>query len=153
VKYIVISYVALGFVLSSIVGIEYSCDGQEMFPEYTGSPFVFRQKSLGSSMTHYYSVFGLIINTAIWTIILLLLRQAVLNLIEKTGNNKRFKNIYRGIAAALILFTTLNIGIDYITLGRGFGKGLNYWYFDLDKEAKDWGVNCKGKWGMFLIPK
>jgi hypothetical protein len=152
-KYIVTPYVALGFVLSSVVGIEYSCDGQEMFPEYTGSPFIFRQKSLGSSMTHYYSISGLVLNTAIWSVILLLFSQALLKLIEKTGNGKKFKRIYKGLVGVLILFTTLHIGIAYIMLGRGFNRDLNYWFFDLDNNAKNWNVECKGRWGMFLIPK
>ena len=45
----------------------------------------------------------------------------------------------------MIAFTTLNIGIDSVMLGRGFKEGLNYWYWNTDKEAKDWGMTCKGK--------
>lgn len=124
-----------------------------MFPEYTGSPFIFRQKSFGSSMTHYYSVTGLVINTGIWTVVLLLIRRSILNLIERSGNNKGFKSIHRGMVGFLILFTTLNIGIGYIMLGNGFQEGLNYWYFNLDQEAKEWGVDCEGRIGVFLYPK
>ena len=152
-KYIFTLYVALGFVLSSAVGIEYSCDGQEMFPEYTGSPFILRQKSLGSSMTHYYSISGLIVNIAFWTVVLLLIRLAILQLIQETINNKTFNSIYKGIVGVLIVFTTLNVAISYIMLGRGFDEDSNYWYFDLDNDARDWGVECNGKWGMFLTPK
>jgi hypothetical protein len=152
-KYVITLYIALGFVLSSALGIEYSCDGQDMFPEYTGSPFIFRQKSLGSSMTHYYSVWGLIGNIAIWTGVLLLIRLAILQLIERTRNNKMFNGIYKVIVGVLIVFTTLNVAINYIILGSGFGENSNYWYFDLDNNAKDWGVECKGKWGVFLIPE
>ena len=148
-KYILIPYIALGLVLSLAVGIEWSCDGQEMFPEYYGSPFIFRQKSLGSSMTYYYSVSGLIVNVAIWSVVILASRAVILKLIERAGNVKSFKNIYRGIVGILIVWTTLNVVFDYITLGPGFRKGLNYWYMDLDKEAKDWAVECEGNWGIF----
>ena len=151
-KYIIIIYIAFGLILSSAVGIEYSCEGREMFPEYTGSPFVFRQKSLGSSMTHYYSITGLIFNTVVWTALLMIAHQLIKSLMERSGSGKRSKRIYTGAVVVLALFTTLNIGISYMMLGRGFGKGLNYWYFDLDEEAKDWGAECKGKWGMFRLP-
>jgi hypothetical protein len=124
-----------------------------MFPEYTGSPFIFRQKSLGSSMTHYYSVSGLIVDVAIWASVLLAIRFTILQLIERTRNNKTLNNILKGIVGMLIVFTTLNIVINYMMLGRGFDEDSNYWYFDLDNNAKNWGVQCQGKWGMFLIPK
>lgn len=148
-KYIIIPYIALGFVLSLAVGIEYYCDGQEMFPEYYGSPFIFKQKSLGSSMTYYYSVSGLVLNICVWSIAMLLVRIVILKTIERRGSNKSYINIYRGIVGILIVFTTINVAIDYIMLGRGFEKGLNYWYMDLDKEANDWEVDCEGEWGMF----
>ena len=53
--------------------------------------------------------------------------------------------IYQGVVGALILFTTMNIAMDSVMMGRGFKKGLNYWYMDLDKEAKDWGMECEGE--------
>lgn len=148
-KYILIPYIALGLVLSLAVGIEWHCDGQEMFPEYFGSPFVFKQKSLGSSLTYYYSVSGVVVNVAVWSIVILALRAVILKLIQRSGNNKSLRSIYRGIVGILIVWTTLNVVIDYIMLGRGFKEGFNYWYMDLDKEAKDWGMDCEGKWGMF----
>lgn len=147
-KYIIILYIALGFVLSSAIGIKYSCDGPDMFGEYTGSPFIFQQKSLGSSMTYYYSVSGLIANIFIWTVVLLLIRAAILQLTIR--NHRTFNSIYRGIVGVLIVFTTLNVVSSYIMLGRGFDQNRNYWYFDLNNDAKDWGVKCKGTWGMFL---
>lgn len=148
-KYILIPYVALGFVLSSVVGVQWYCDGQELFPEYYGSPFIFKQKSLGSSLTYYYSISGLLGNIVVWTIILLFLRAGIIKLIQRSGNNKSLMNTYRVVIGVLIVWTTLNIFIDYMMLGRGFKEGLNYWYMDLDKEAKEWGMDCEGKWGMF----
>ena len=59
-KYLIIPYIALGLVLSLAIGIEYNCEGHEMFPIYYGCPFVFMKKSLGSSMEYYYSISGLL---------------------------------------------------------------------------------------------
>jgi hypothetical protein len=148
-KYVIIVYIALGFVLSMTVGIVYYCEGHEMYPEYFGSPFIFTRKSLGSSMTYYYSISGLILNIAIWSLVILFLRVAILKLIHRTGDNKSLKKIYRGIVVVLIAFTTLSVATSYIMLGHGFEEGFNYWYMDLDKEAERWGVNCEGKWEMF----
>jgi hypothetical protein len=77
---------------------------------------------------------------------------AILQLIQGTGNNKTFNSIYKGIVGALIVFTTLNVAINYIMVGRGFDENHNYWYFNLDNDARDWDMECKGKWGMFLTP-
>ena len=144
-KYIIIPYIAFGLVLSLIIGVEYNCSGQEMFPEYYGSPFVFKQKSLGSSMEYYFSISGLLLNTIVWCIPLILIRLVVFNLIEKTKHKKIINLTYKGVIIVLIGFTTLNIAIDSVMIGNGFKKGFNYWYMDLDKEAKDWGMECEGK--------
>jgi hypothetical protein len=143
-KYLIIPYIALGLVLSLAIGIEYNCEGHEMFPIYYGCPFIFEEKSLGSSMEFYYSISGLLLNVATWSILLIFIRLAILKLIVKFGSNKMIQIIYKGIIVFLIVFTTLNILIDSVMIGHGFKKGLNYWYIDLNKEAKDWGMKCNG---------
>lgn len=143
-KYIIIPYIALGFVLSLVIGIEYNCVGQEMFPVYYGCPFIFKKESLCSSMEYYYSISGLLLNIASWSVLLIFVRLAILKLIVKLANNKMIKIIYKGIIVVLIVFTTLNILVNSFMIGLGFKKGLNYWYMDLNKEAKDWGMECKG---------
>lgn len=30
-------------------------------------------------------------------------------------------------------------------IGRGFNKYTNYWYWNVDKEARKWGVTCEKK--------
>lgn len=143
-KYVIIPYIAFGLVLSMVVGIEYNCTGQEMFPTYYGSPFVFKQKSLGSSMEYYYSVSGLFLNVLTWSLGLTFIDFAIKGLKRKVKGN--WANIsYKVIIGVFILFTTLNIAMDYVMIGRGFKEGLNYWYWNLDKEAKDWGVTCEGE--------
>jgi hypothetical protein len=148
-KYLIIPFTALGIVLSLVLGIEYNCQGEEMFPEYYGSPFVFKQKSLGSSMEYFYSVSGLLLNIAVWSVLITLVRFVILNLIKRTRENKIVKILYKVFVVFLIVFTTLNIAIDSFMTGSGFKKGFNYWYMDLDKEAKDWGMKCDGEWIMF----
>ncbi|PZR10862.1 MAG: hypothetical protein DI539_21045 [Flavobacterium psychrophilum] len=148
-KYFIIVYIALGFVLSSAIGVTYYCDGLEMFPEYYGSPFVFKQKSLGSSMTYYFSISGILLNVAAWGLLVLIVHKVFIFFIEKIRNNKIAKLVYKGLVVGLMVFSTLNILADYVMLGRGFKKGLNYWYMNVDEEAKVWGMDCEGKWTMF----
>jgi hypothetical protein len=148
-KYITVAYIALGLVLSLTIGVEYNCEGPEMFPIYYGSPFVFKEKSLGSSMEYFYSISGLILNVAVWSILVLLIRWGILRVIEKTGNRKISNIVYKGVTGLMIVFTTLNIAIDWVMLGHGFKEGFNYWYVYLDKEAKGWEVRCAGELIMF----
>lgn len=140
-KYIIIPYIALGLVLSLAIGIEYSCVGYERFPTYYGSPIVFKQESLASSMEYFYSISGLIINILIWSSALFLID----TLIKKISKPKLVRILYTTTICIMIVFTTLNIAIDWITHGNGFSKDLNYWYWDMDKDAKDWGMTCEGK--------
>lgn len=143
-KYIVTPYIAFGLVLSMAIGIEYNCTGQEMFPTYYGSPFVFKQKSLGSSMEYYYSISGLVLNILTWSFVLTIIDITIKRLKRKVKRN--WVNIsYKAIIGVFVLFTTLNIAMGYVMIGRGFKEGLNYWYWNLDKEAKDWGVTCEGR--------
>lgn len=148
-KYLIIPYIALGFVLSLAIGIEYNCDGQEMFPTFFGSPFVFKTESLGSSMEFYYSISGLILNVLTWSLVLFVIDMTVKPLIQGFRKKKLVSISYKVIIGAMIAFTTLNIAVDSVMIGRGFEEGLNYWYLNMDKDAKDWGMNCKGKLIIF----
>lgn len=144
-KYVIIPYIALGLILSLAIGIEYNCEGQEMFPTYYGSPFVFKRKSLGSSMEYFYSVSGLIINVLVWSCALFFIDKSIQNNIKKVSKPKLIRISYNSIISLIIAFTTLNIGMDSVMIGRGFKEGRNYWYWNVDKEAKDWGMTCEGK--------
>jgi hypothetical protein len=144
-KYLLIPFIALGLILSLAIGVEYNCEGQEMFPIYYGSPVVFKQKSLGSSMEYFYSIPGVIINVLIWSFLLYFFDKFIQALIRKISKPKLIRIPYKLIIGLMIVFTTLNIVIDSAMLGGGFGKGLNYWFWDMEKEAKDWGMTCKGE--------
>lgn len=126
-------------VLSLMIGLEYKCEGEEIFPIYYASPFVFKHKSLASSMEYYYSISGLLLNVITWSLLLFLIDKFIRRAVSIT---KTFKIIYRLIVAILIAFTTLNIAMDYMILGGGFYESGNYWYWDIDSEAKQWGVDC-----------
>jgi hypothetical protein len=148
-KYFTIPFIALGLVLSSIIVIEYDCVGEEMFPICCGSPFVYSRKSLGSSMEYFYSIFGLVLNTVVWSIVIVLLRYLYLKLIDAKFFTKSLKYIYRFITVFFILFSFLQLWVTYIGLGRGFDKNSNYWYWNMDKEANIWGVKCVGEIKIF----
>jgi hypothetical protein len=150
-KYFTIPFIALGIVLSSVFGIEYNCQGEKMFPTYYGSPFVFKEKSLGSSMEYFYSISGILLNVAIWSVIIALLRLAILKTLDLKSKSRILTQIYKGTVIVLVVFSALNIGISYIGIGQGFKKGLNYWYMNLDKEAKDWGMECEGTWEFWIL--
>ncbi|MEZ5047558.1 MAG: hypothetical protein R2831_11255 [Chitinophagaceae bacterium] len=143
IKYAIIPYIALGLILSLAIGIEYNCEGQEMFPTYYGSPFVFKKKSLGNSMEYFYSISGLILNLLVWSLFLILIDKIIQAINEKLRRPKWLGLSYKIIIGLMIAFTTLNIVIESTMIGRGFDKGLNYWNWDMDKEAKDSGMTCK----------
>jgi len=148
-KYVIIPYVALGLILSLSIGIKYNCEGQEMFSTYYGSPFVFKQKSLGSSMEYFYNISGLILNVLVWSSFLFIIEKLIKTIIGNLNSPKWIRISYKIIIGLMIAFTTLTIVIESITIGRGFDKGSNYWYSNMDKEAKDWGMTCKGEIILF----
>jgi hypothetical protein len=144
-KFAIIPYVALGLILSLSLGIEYTCQGQEIFPTYYGSPFVFKQKSLGSSMEYFYSISGLLFNVLVWSLFLFIIDKVIATIIRKSNTPMWILTSYKIVIGLMIAFTTLNLAVESTMIGRGFDKGLNYWYWDLDREAKDWGMTCKGE--------
>ena len=65
--------------------------------------------------------------------------------IKKIKRQKLKKNILIISSVILCLFTTVNLIIDNVMLGSGFNPNLNYWYWNVDKEAKDYKVKSKSK--------
>lgn len=150
-KYILIPIIAFGLTLSMLFGVEYNCKCSEAFPTYYGSPFVFMQESLGSTMEYYYSVSGLLLNTLIWSILLLVLRYGILKWIENISTKKPAVILYKILVGFLFLFAISTISISSLGLGNGFDKNLNYWYWNLDKEAKDYRIKCIGSWKFGVL--
>ncbi|HXU27381.1 MAG TPA: hypothetical protein VN698_09130 [Bacteroidia bacterium] len=149
IKYLITFIISLGFTLMLVFGVEYNCEGREMFPTYYGSPFIFKQKSLGSSMEYYYSVFGLLLNVVVWGALITLIDFGVKKLIAQ-ANSKVMLIGYKVLIGLLLLFCILNITITYIFIGHGFKENLNYWYWNFDKEASIWGMTCNGEWKFFI---
>lgn len=143
-KYLIICFIALGFILSSVINIEYNCIGTEMFPKYYGSPFVYKQDSLASSLESFYSIFGLVLNIAIWSVSLYFIHLLIQKLLSKI-NIELVNYFYKSSIILLLCISTLMIYMSIGLKGNGFNKNTNYWYFDIDQEAKDWGMQCEGK--------
>jgi hypothetical protein len=148
-KLILIPYIALGLVLSLVIGVEYNCVGDDIFSKHYGSPFVFKQKSLATSMEYYFSISGLILNMLIWSVLLYMLHFLVTRLIKKSKNSNLLKTVYKILVALSIIFATFNIALETILIGNGFNENSNYWYFNIDKKAADWGMKCEGEWLFF----
>jgi hypothetical protein len=97
-------------------------------------------------MEYYYSISGLFLNCLVWSLIITIVRYGFLKLIELRANQKPLKTVYKTLVGFLLVFSFLSIFISYIGLGQEFGEGLNYWSWDLEKKASDWGMECEGKW-------
>lgn len=150
-EYLIVFFIALGMSLSLVVCIEYDCVGTEMFPTYYGSPFVFKKNSLGSSMQFFYNISGLILNLVLWYVFVIFINKLIKKLIKITHYNKLIIIIYKISIAFFLLFSFLSILITWLEIGSGFDKNFNYWYWNLNKEANDWGMVCKGKWRFFIF--
>jgi len=140
-KIVIIPYIALGLVLSVVLGIEYNFVGEEMMPTYWGSPFVYKQESLGSSLERYYSISGLVLNVTLWSVFLFLIDKGI----RRINQTKQFKIVYKIVIALFVVFTSVNLLFDYSLIGNGFKENLNYWYWDIDKVAEDWGGKYEGE--------
>ena len=148
-KFLLIFFIALGLVLSCVLTLEYNCVGNEVFPKYWGSPFVFKQSSLASSLEYHYSVLGLLANTLIYSIILGIIHYYFVFFIAKNRFKKPLFILYKMGIMLLLLFSIASCTFSTLIMGSGFGKHSNYWYFELDKEASDWGMQCSGTWVVF----
>lgn len=148
-KYLFIVYIALGLVLSCVISIEYNCSGDEMFPKFYGSPFIFVETSIASSMEYYYGVLGIILNTLVWSLLLLIINRLILKHTDKIKDFKIVKWFRFLIISFLLLFSTLNILISYELAGSGFDKNLNYWNLNMEEDAKKWKMNCEGEFKIF----
>ena len=116
-----------------------------MVPEFYGSPLVFKQTSLGSSLTYYFSVSGLLINLSMWTVVVAAIRKLILKFINGRPKNTWLKRLYKGLIIVLLGFTTLHLLFDIITLGNGFEKRGNYWHIDIEDPNSE----CESEWKFF----
>lgn len=149
-KYIVIPVIAFGLSLSMIYGVEYNCFGMENYGTYYGHPFIFKQASLGSSLTYFYNVKGVVLNFLFWGIIVVFIRFVLLKLINLSRYKEHFEWVYKIGVRVLLVFSIFVIFISYITIGNGFTEDLNYWYWNMDESFGGKNSNCEGEWNSWL---
>jgi len=121
-KFIIIPYIALGLVLSQAIGIKYNCLRPEIFATYYGSPFIFKEKSMGSSMTYFYSISGLIVNISTWSVFLYLVNKGIEHFRSVTKIPAVFNNAFKFAVGFMVVLTTFNLAFDILMLGNGFEK-------------------------------
>lgn len=149
-KYAIIFFIALGWVLSLSVGLEYRCQGKEAFPVFYGSPFVFKRTSLGSSMEYFYSISGLLLNVLVWGVCFWALDKWIQSLISKLAAKSWGHVFYKILIVFTAVFSALHILLNTVMVGSSFSQNTTYWYWNMNKEAKDWGMTCKGEWVFFV---
>lgn len=91
-------------------------------------------------MEYFYSVSGLLLNVAVWSLALYLIDKSVRSRIK----TQFVRNVYNSATVLLVLFSTLSIILQSTCVGKGFEQGQNYWYWNFDQEAQQWGMQCKG---------
>ena len=132
--------IGLGITLSGALGVEYQCEGEEIFPFFYGTPFIHQRSSLATSMQWHYSVIGVFLNTLVWTVVILLI--AWFNRNRLPGLlSKRTQRILIVVACAI---STISIGMSFMFASSGFSPETNYWSWDLDEEASRLGMKCDG---------
>jgi len=142
-------FVALALVLSSVVGIQYSCLETAIYPSFYGMPFIYKQKSLGSSMEIYYCISGLFMNVLMCFLLLLLIWKAFGRMIERNLDEAVGRRVSQFVARAVLFLSTLEIITAYLGIGNGFAPMLNYWYWDIDQFAKDSDIHYRAR-GYFF---
>ncbi|MEL7146739.1 MAG: hypothetical protein AAFO69_10250, partial [Bacteroidota bacterium] len=82
---------------------------------------------------------GLVLNVTLWSVFLFFLDKGI----RRISHSKKSKVAYKVAIALFMVFTTINLLYDYSLIGNGFEEDLNYWYWDIDKTAEDWGGKYK----------
>jgi len=147
-KLALLIYIALGLSLSEILGIKYTCTGMEIFPQFYGSPFIYSQTSLATSLEYFYSVSGIFYNAVIWSVGLLLISKIYAKLTLKSNVNKNIKTL---VASILFLISSFSLAFTITFKGPGFGEesNSNAWYWNIEQEAAKWGIICEGELEVF----
>lgn len=122
-----------------IIGIQYNCTGQDVFPKFFASPFIFKSTSLATSLAYDHYILGLIGNCLIWGGSFIALDYFLAKALRKI--DKGFlKIIYNGLIGILLIFSVLSIYLEISVCSQSIS-----WKANLNKEAKDWGMTCKGE--------
>lgn len=144
IQYAITLIISLGVLTFpfSILTFKYNCEGPEMFPEFYGTPFIYKSTSLATSITFDYYIIGIVANCIIWFLLFTLLRYLVLQIIIKS---KILTIIYKGVIVIMLLISALNFTyFVFASAGSQYQLYVNY-----EKDAKIWGMTCKGEFKFF----
>lgn len=136
------------FSFSALVGpipyptIVYTCVGEDMFPRFYGSPFIYKATSLATSMAYDYFLYGFLANLILWVTLLLLLNYAIHKFVLPAQHSlkKYLGYLFKAIAVIYMVFALLVLSSGGNTLKTSI---------NLDKEAADWGMTCDGHLDLF----
>ena len=148
-SYFCLLFAALALVLSSVVGIEYYCLETAIYPSFYGMPFIYKQKSLGSSMEFYYCISGVFMNVLMCFFLLQVIWQAFVRMVERNLDEAVGRRVCQFVASAVLFLSTLEILTVYLGIGDGFAPMLNYWYWDIDQFAKDSDIHYRARGYLF----
>lgn len=131
-------WIAAGFLLarSGQPRLLYTCEGSEVFPEYIGSPFIYKSTSLATSMAFDYYLIGFFANLIIWSGLILTIRWILMKIIRKEYP-RTMLTVYRGIKYLLIGFSILVFIFEMKISGQTFTRTA-----DLETHAANWGMQC-----------
>lgn len=139
-KYLISAIISLGLLCSpiSLLTITYKCTGQDVFPTYYASPFIYKSTSQATSLAYDFYVVGFFANILIWFILLLVARLLVVNTILKS-DSKIMQFLYKTLKYGLVIFSIVCVIFISTTGGNTIKTSIN-----LNQEAKTWGMNCNG---------
>lgn len=74
---------------------------------------------------------------------------AVNRLFKRLELNKLVYTSYRVFVVVLIVISTFLIAGESVMLGNGFDEHSNYWFWNMEQEAKAWEMTCRGELVIF----
>lgn len=114
----------------------YHCEGEEVFPVYYASPFIYKSTSLATSMAHDYYLSGFLADVFLWSIVFLFLRQMVVRWFSGS-TTVAIKWMRRIFELTLLIFSLFVFWLEATTAGQTMSL-----FADLSDTAKAWGMTC-----------
>ena len=122
-----------------LIGFEYNCTGQEMFPRYFASPFVFKSTSLATSLAYDYYFFGLLGNLMIWGGLIFVFDFLIMKVLNRISIESLYV-IYKIVIGSFLTLSSISIFLEISVSSQSIS-----WNANLMEEAKAWGMICKGE--------
>lgn len=140
-KFLISVIISFGLLCSPIPisGIVYNCSGNEVFPIFYASPFIYKSTSLSTSLAYDFYFVGFIASFLTWYLLLFAVRLMFIKTILKSGN-KIVHYSYNTIKYLVIAYSVFSI-VLLMTIGGNTIKS----HINIDNEASEWGMKCKGE--------